>query len=53
MNDAFTFKELSKIVINVFSTVICVDSLEAELSVLSLEHKTEVLDSFSGIRLFV
>ena len=53
MDNAFTFKELGKIIINVFSAVICVDSLQGVLRMLSLEHKTEVLDSFSGVRPFL
>ena len=53
MDDAFSFKELGKIVINVFSAVICVDCLQEVLRMLSLKHKTEVLDSFCGVRLFL
>ena len=53
MNDAFSFKELGKVVINVFSTLICANSLQEVLWMLLLKYKTEVFDSFSGIRLFL
>ena len=53
VNNAFTFKELGKVVIDVFSAVIDADSLQEVLRVLLLEHKTEVFDSFCSIRLFL
>ena len=56
MYDAFSFKELGKVVINVFnvfSAVICTESLQGVLRMLSLKHKTEVLDSFCSVRLFL
>ena len=53
MKDTFSFKELSKIIIDIFSAIICLDSLQGVLRVLTLKHKTEVLDSFCGIRLFL
>ena len=53
VNDAFSFKELGKIVIDIFSAIVCADSPQGVLRVLSLEHKIEVLDSFCGVRLFL
>ena len=50
MDNTFSFEELIKVVITVFSAIINPDSFEGVLRVLSLKHKTEVLDSLCSIR---